>query len=1151
MADELEDTLPQEHLILENGIIPDGNGDPVGEKIADILASCPEITDESYFGRNPFVINLINHFKRIREIMHPYVGRTVDSDLKINLAKELESLQEKSRKHFGIEDISIVISSFYTMTSRPVYVGKIDLEKYAKYGDTKAQLEEYVRVRVGPDGLHFVHPEGKFHIVNIGVMYFTNDRFTPEMVAALFLHEIGHDFLSYDTCFNLLWQKAFHEIDMAYSLVRLCFSVKDIAPGLMYKFKAVKQNVTVIGQQLTKVVKNQPPYTSPDADANINLMMSTYPETNVYNVIHDPNGLMKSTAGLVQYGLIFINIIRGIITNFQGLWTSTLSDSHKALEKAKLESQKYLTGQKVVNDLTDQEKIKYTFQLQCKEILYTVIDCFVYGPISLLKSNLIQIVNPANFVKRAEEKGADKIAASYGLGPELAKAFETVRAVRGDDHLETTGFYKATNWVPGLNAIVQLPRYIMQIIEGLICGYPSDRARIKALHEDLMKELDNPYLSKSTRHKLRQQIRELEQIYNDHINPEKNAENNKYAAAAIFFIFRFLFALDPLENRGKSIPSNKLSLVAMSIVGKSNDIMNSLNMNDAIKNLFTASIEKLSYIDKIKAVDIVNAVRNKNINSPMIAAASANVTSIDGYEALDNAIVYESPLPDKIYDSINLTIANEAYFGKVPIVETSISHIHRLRQLLPAKTGYIAQEFKGPIVKELEEWGNALAKEFNVESCSIGLETMYNAYAVPFFAGDANEFNAAKNNSLVESKTGYSFARKDFMHMYMVVGLKLLADVKLSDETIVAILFHEIGHGFQQFETQSIVSQRSSFIYIQTCENIKKLQGHLLGLNVPEFVKTVVRLIGGACTGYGVKESRKSIKLDVLTKNTLDYSKNTDDEGWVNKSGGGLLDEKEEHVSLLQKIWGFFRETISLIFSYLPLPFISGFIMTICQDPFYLTDLIFEANYYKKQRENEYFADSFATRYGLGADLTEFFKVMNTLDDSSITNMPVFHAITQFNVLTLEMMLSLLEEHPSDAARIKSINKYLTDELTNNKSLSPAARKEIKKSIEHNVSLYMNLTSEKTAAKEKNYGKAALLFMIRTFAKVKEKATTAKDVNAPVVLSKSQVVKHVVSNIDSDPKIFSNLIGANPMEIKGCALSTLDIVEARIINEFV
>lgn len=233
-------------------------------------------------------------------------------------------------------------------------------------------------------------------------------------------------------------------------------------------------------------------------------------------------------------------------------------------------------------------------------------------------------------------------------------------------------------------------------------------------------------------------------------------------------------------------------------------------------------------------------------------------------------------------------------------------------------------------------------------------------------------------------------AKSDKLTAYVYVDKGLIYNNKLNEKEVMSLILHEIGHNFDR----SIFSLISTPIIA------------LLIFNLP-VLKQIFQL------GLGIN--------NLVTK------------------GITYLTEK---IPYLGKISNFINDTIvgfnKLVIGVNPLMNIYAIIINMTNYP---------NSFFTYSKEK--YADSFAASYGYATDLATAFNKMKLLSNNYITDMydvPVANTILLTNLTGTYALLSLMDPHPDDTVRIKSmLNKLKRDASSND--LPPELKKELNANI--------------------------------------------------------------------------------------------------------
>lgn len=150
------------------------------ENINSIYENRGMIGLETYFGRTPIVLDTIEAFNKIQELL-PSKGK-IDSENAKNIKLILDDLGKLMATEFNVDSVTIGLDSNDNACAYPLVLGKRKDRKNA------TKIEETAT------GYRFTNNENIKFIIVIGIPRFLGDLVTGEHVAAECFHEIGHQF---------------------------------------------------------------------------------------------------------------------------------------------------------------------------------------------------------------------------------------------------------------------------------------------------------------------------------------------------------------------------------------------------------------------------------------------------------------------------------------------------------------------------------------------------------------------------------------------------------------------------------------------------------------------------------------------------------------------------------------------------------------------------------------------------------------------------------------------------------------------------------------------------------------------------------------------------------------------------------------------
>ena len=158
-----------------------------------------------------------------------------------------------------------------------------------------------------------------------------------------------------------------------------------------------------------------------------------------------------------------------------------------------------------------------------------------------------------------------------------------------------------------------------------------------------------------------------------------------------------------------------------------------------------------------------------------------------------------------------MAILNEVYVGRLPEIDKMIKDIHTFREEYKLKGNVSILKSARALEKDIEEmWG------FKAVSIDILISTYPNAST--WCAGSCIDCDL--KNVIEFTNKGYRFAAGSNVCITSSITTGLLADESISDEELLAILLHEIGHSFVE---------RSKKINQTMQESRRALLGYLIG----------------------------------------------------------------------------------------------------------------------------------------------------------------------------------------------------------------------------------------------------------------------------------------------------------------------------------
>jgi Zn-dependent protease with chaperone function len=1087
----MDNNLVQQRIFVDDDYIVRESYSEYDSLVSE-LNRAPKISFEDYFGRLGVVTQIQNHFEKIHNVLAIKINQTIDDKTRDTIRREFEEIEAISEKHFNVESVTLnLITNHNTISSVPISAGKIDLSKYEHYGDKEA-MDEYGKIIVDKNGVRFLHREAHHIIMTIGVGVLAASQLTSSHVTALFFHEIGHSFMQYKTGWNIGTQRLIYYADTA---VRLGFTFFQLGSSV---YESLHNKVIKTGYDQAKTISQKFKKTL-DHEKKFGMKIGTFDDgwTMVLSKITMFGPTIKEAfAELGKRAITIVFCIQSIVQLISDLWGYTFNNSKSISNEMKSTRDKMLDGSFVIGKPEDLTLMVQTCSRQFVQVLSCGFTIYIFGlPTFVIQKMIRSFLFPGNWTGRKVEYSADEIAMSYGLGPEVAEALKKFRDVNINNDIATGGFYKYTNSIPVLNVVLQMPMLLLISSENFATGHPSDRSRINNLYNQLLKELNAKTINPKLRKALVEDLNRVANTYNEYIDPKLNAEENNHARGFVYFVGRFIHSLFRPDGSVEKKPPNKIILRLQAI--------KTWMQSADIKKLFGMKGSEEKYF--LNSLDGTAAMESEDLLEPSFLDDELEIT-------------YESYFSEDVYAVVN-SVVMESYVGKKKIVENSIEHIKEIRALLPKSDGRIPSESKDKILSILAIWSKEISTEFNVEDTCFGLENIYNAFAVPLFCGNSVQFKSANEVKIIESSQGFKFEKKDNLHFIIVLGLRFLTDPKLSDETIVSILFHEIGHGFQQYKNESLKKQKNDTVIFNMVGLFKDFIYALGTFQILNAVKYAFSITQNVFVKFGIGKDRANAKQEIVST-TTDTLANTEfkDGNVVKQSNNNVVNPITAVILGFQAILGF-------IVSAIPIPGIASFLRVIVYDPLFLLDLAVRGMYFSRQKRNEYFADSFASAYGLGVSLSELSYNLYEMNNEDLCKIPLVKIAVQFNVLGSISMIMALDDHPTHQQRIRATYEYLEKELLTNKTLTPALRKDLLEDLSQIRKLYNDMTSPVENFKNGRIGQGLLWFCVGIFVKLKSSAKNASDIMTPIIANKLQVLKTGFSVFSEKKKIQETLSG--------------------------
>lgn len=351
---------------------------------------------------------------------------------------------------------------------------------------------------------------------------------------------------------------------------------------------------------------------------------------------------------------------------------------------------------------------------------------------------------------------------------------------------------------------------------------------------------------------------------------------------------------------------------------------------------------------------------------------------------------------------------NELYIGNSPILPLQ-------SQLSVVRAKFKNKPFSNSMNtdKDILKFNRSVEKFFGYKffALNVSPDQTVNAYAWPIYAfRDKNEIKKMMQ-SLKASKTGFKHDQLNgSISAICTLNMGLINNDEFSDEEIMAILLHEIGHTFFQAVTDK------------------------------DCVYTLASRITETIYAINSKIARRISDANVITDKDIEKD---------------VIDAASYTGSLGYDLFNSFSNIKNQIFS-IPHSIVSTAknMVSSIKSKFFKESMEDNMKRTRYAYTNEKFADSFAVMYGYGAQLhTGLMKIGNYYDKELNIHQSkntVIIAYKVFKYMLFDLLaytLNMMDEHPKDLARIKVSIEYLKRELAK-ESLDPKVKMDLIRQID-------------------------------------------------------------------------------------------------------
>lgn len=365
------------------------------------------------------------------------------------------------------------------------------------------------------------------------------------------------------------------------------------------------------------------------------------------------------------------------------------------------------------------------------------------------------------------------------------------------------------------------------------------------------------------------------------------------------------------------------------------------------------------------------------------------------------------------FDNINEKFIDEAYFGKTEAMLELEKAIGDLRKDYSFKKNYVAT----PEIKRIE---NAVIKQFNMEYFSFNIIPQNICNAFTYTIGKRFDIIITDKLSkmiIADQQNGYRYRDGNGLVIVTCIYGGVLANPKITDAEIVAILLHEIGHNFSQAISNDIKIANRWMLYYWILIVIMRAitsKGTSLFKDIPFTI------------------SNNNIYQNVKKRLEMPHGRIY---AWMDNVAGSINDFTFNLDRFCTKI---------LRWSILSLFTSEEKLLAGKEKSFdYRNNIKKNAG-----RQDEVIADKFAAIYGYGP---EQFSVLTKLTaetypaDDVIRQLPYGEVILRYNKInSLDMFKK--DVHPNNIQRLNTMEEALNFELQK-KNLDPEMRKIIKSQV--------------------------------------------------------------------------------------------------------
>lgn len=348
----------------------------------------------------------------------------------------------------------------------------------------------------------------------------------------------------------------------------------------------------------------------------------------------------------------------------------------------------------------------------------------------------------------------------------------------------------------------------------------------------------------------------------------------------------------------------------------------------------------------------------------------------------------------------DINILTEAFYGKPKEFIEIEKRLEKIIDMIKDVKEYGAS-ININATKEVQEVERLFTKFFKNKETSITfyastLASAYNAFTLP---SSLSYFKKDKSNK--------KLTRVDDLFINVNIDIGLVYGAEMTPGELMSFILHEIGHCFDA--SFFMLLTNINIDYIKYVENADVTINEIVNNGI---IQTIISFLG------------RSYPIQKLYQVINRYASS---DGYVSK---------------------FINDTLMIftdILIFINIVDVWGYISSLMKDPTHtIVKLINPNNIFGYASEK--FADSFATSYGYGKDLS---SALNKVEQSkgllfneNIKQIPLLNIGYDFNKVVLQASTLLFDPHPTNAARIQSqLNKLKRD--LNDPNLNPKVKKEL------------------------------------------------------------------------------------------------------------